>query len=520
MSDRGRSSRRARSASPEPGKHQALADAPSSSTLPTPSTYSRAQSASARTSSFGLKPAGHETIQPGREHMNRARPYFNTLPPMKFIKGFFGEVDSPRIIPDLDLSRIAVPRFGNNLVVGERRRQFARALCAVINESNLCPELNFVVISRLGSELHIQAYNVEDGTPATDVALPIYIRDDQYYDPVWDSSLRTDTDYDDIRQDLLTEYLHQFQIAPRTHIFSLEITGSCARLVRTDHAGMVGSVSFNWKEDSYYLSEFLWRMGQLSNDGLGLDTTWSAATPEEIAVTLAAVQADDPDGDYSGALVKKLLLLNDSINPDVQDGAYDVFAVLAHNFAPRPELVGRYTMGFRAYCPVTREVIWVKDSWTRSDTFFEPEGVTMRKLHAEGVPHIARVHSAGYVRANDDRVQITLSGRPRFKSESASGVVYTHYRIAYRDIGRPLSMFRSTRELVSAVCDAVQAHTSAYEVGVIHRDISQGNILIDKDGRGMLIDWEMALDRDLLSTEQYDRACQHHCGKFAATLSL
>lgn len=36
----------------------------------------------------------------------------------------------------------------------------------------------------------------------------------------------------------------------------------------------------------------------------------------------------------------------------------------------------------------------------------------------------------------------------------------------------------------------------------------------------MLIDWEMALDRDLLSTEQYDRARQHHCGKFAATLSL
>ena len=36
------------------------------------------------------------------------------------------------------------------------------------------------------------------------------------------------------------------------------------------------------------------------------------------------------------------------------------------------------------------------------------------------------------------------------------------------------------------------AHKEAYEKAkILHRDISCGNILIDKNGRGLLIDWDM-----------------------------
>lgn len=303
--------------------------------------------------------------------------------------------------------------------------------------------------------MHIQAYSVEDGNLATDVALPIYIRHNEYFDPVWNHSLSSNQEYDSARHDFLLDYLHHFQQTPRTHLFAIEIAGAHARLVRCDHAGVVASSAFKWKEDAFYLSEFIHRMGQLSDDGLGLDTTWSAATPEETAIALAAVRADDPEGDYSVVTVKKLLLLND-VTPNGEEPAYDVLAVLTPSSYARPELVGRYNMGFRAYCPKTQAVIWVKDSWTRDEASVEPEGVTMRKLHAEGVPHLARVHSAGYVRDARDRIQLTLSGCPKFKSDIAMEVKYTHYRIAFRDIGRPLPTFRSTQELVIVLRDAIQ----------------------------------------------------------------
>lgn len=377
----------------------------------------------------------------------------------------------------------------------------------------------------------IQAVRVKDDSPATEIALPIYIRDDQYFDPVWDRTLRNSTKYDTIRNDLLMDYVYHFQTAERTHLFSVEIAGPYARLVRSDHAGVIGSLAFNWKEEVFYLSEFLSRVGMLSNDGLGFDTTWSDATLEEANAALAAVKADDPEGDYSHVLVRKLLLLDDADTED-EGSAYDVFAILTRENSPKPELVGRYTTGYRAYCPQTKEVIWVKDSWTRRDPLIEPEGITMRKLHGVGVPHLARVHRAGYVRRADDTVQSTLSGRPKFKSETASEVVFAHYRIAFHDIGRPLTTYRSSRELAIVMRDAIEgttihssaqspihptyvAHTLAFDAGTLHHDVSTGNVLITKDGRGMLIDWEMALDRMVLGKERYDKARQALCGELS-----
>ena len=41
------------------------------------------------------------------------------------------------------------------------------------------------------------------------------------------------------------------------------------------------------------------------------------------------------------------------------------------------------------------------------------------------------------------------------------------------------------------------AHSAAYEDAMIlHRDISGGNILIDNEGCGMLIDWDMCMWRE------------------------
>ncbi|KAI0328296.1 hypothetical protein GY45DRAFT_1372527 [Cubamyces sp. BRFM 1775] len=58
----------------------------------------------------------------------------------------------------------------------------------------------------------------------------------------------------------------------------------------------------------------------------------------------------------------------------------------------------------------------------------------------------------------------------------------SHMRMVIDDVGRPLHEFTSTREMVMAMRDAIKGHQQAKErAGVLHRDISLGNILIVDD---------------------------------------
>jgi len=68
--------------------------------------------------------------------------------------------------------------------------------------------------------------------------------------------------------------------------------------------------------------------------------------------------------------------------------------------------------------------------------------------------------------------------------------------------GRVISDFKTVRELLEAMCDAIKAHRSLYTTGnILHCDVSSNNIIITKpetaDGfKGMLIDLDLAKVRD------------------------
>ncbi|KAH9888449.1 hypothetical protein C8Q73DRAFT_794207 [Cubamyces lactineus] len=122
-------------------------------------------------------------------------------------------------------------------------------------------------------------------------------------------------------------------------------------------------------------------------------------------------------------------------------------------------------------------------------------------------------------REDDDEQQEMLSrshGAKRRKV-NASDVKcplqrHVHYRIVVEEVGRPLKTFENGHHLVSVIYDCIKAHRSAAQVGILHRDISRGNILIyptvkemkDVDGfkgyrkgvtlHGLLTDWELAMD--------------------------
>ncbi|KAI0328900.1 hypothetical protein GY45DRAFT_1337846 [Cubamyces sp. BRFM 1775] len=84
---------------------------------------------------------------------------------------------------------------------------------------------------------------------------------------------------------------------------------------------------------------------------------------------------------------------------------------------------------------------------------------------------------------------------------------HIHYRIVVEEVGRPLETFEDGHHLVSVIHDCIKAHRQAATVGILHRDISGGNILIyprvveDKEKRrktvalkGILTDWELSKD--------------------------
>ncbi|KAI0330461.1 hypothetical protein GY45DRAFT_1277729 [Cubamyces sp. BRFM 1775] len=83
-----------------------------------------------------------------------------------------------------------------------------------------------------------------------------------------------------------------------------------------------------------------------------------------------------------------------------------------------------------------------------------------------------------------------------------------HYRIVVEEVGLSLETFEDGHHLVSVIYDCIGAHKQAAQAGILHRDISGGNILIYprivKDPQnpnrnivmmsGLLTDWELSKD--------------------------
>ncbi|KAI0641693.1 hypothetical protein C8Q79DRAFT_287183 [Trametes meyenii] len=82
---------------------------------------------------------------------------------------------------------------------------------------------------------------------------------------------------------------------------------------------------------------------------------------------------------------------------------------------------------------------------------------------------------------------------------------HMHYRLVVEEVAMPLTKFQNGRQLVSIILDCVVAHQDAFKAGIVHRDVSGGNILIypkvayDIDTNeagmnwsGLLADWELS----------------------------
>jgi hypothetical protein len=162
--------------------------------------------------------------------------------------------------------------------------------------------------------------------------------------------------------------------------------------------------------------------------------------------------------------------------------------------------VGRWTRVSFAYHKHNGRRVLLKDSWRVLLKGVKPEGEIYRLLYEKRVPNIPSylvaddVGNETYHRSRTDEIVDSQdfelrNHRPRWKLTP-----HRHYRIVLQTIGRQLKDFNCTREFVQAMYAALKgkmtifltfrlpnltciiAHQAAYSAGVLHRDISPGNI--------------------------------------------
>ena len=199
---------------------------------------------------------------------------------------------------------------------------------------------------------------------------------------------------------------------------------------------------------------------------------------------------------------------------------------------------GRATRGYMAYDTSEKRLVFLKDSWRTESTRILAEGVMYTKLKKLNVPFLPDLLAAGDVKFNN-KVQKTVTQNyankpfpPPWRWPCSRLDTLIHYRVV-QELAFPLASAVSSKEVVQAMRDIVEgilitfpfrsaqiadsllnrtALKIAYHSGkTLHRDVSLGNVMISKSGRGCLNDWDHAIELTLRGTKLSFRTVSDHC---------
>ncbi|KAI9511079.1 hypothetical protein F5148DRAFT_994260 [Russula earlei] len=276
----------------------------------------------------------------------------------------------------------------------------------------------------------------------------------------------------------------------RTHTFLVMIAGDHARLIRWDRGGAIVTEPIFYDKVSY-LFDFFMRYDHATPESRGHDPTVCPATVYEKKRICGVSGFDDNEH-----------LLSISI-PNPHDTEKSTRYIVPAP-CPRPDIpIGRWTRATIAYNIETLEPVLLKDSWRVLIDDILPEGNVYEILRQACVPNIAEfmhAYDVGDAAFHESRThyfagQYGTSDQKKIQKERMTH--HRHYRILLRTIGRELTGFKRSQEMVNAIYDALKAHQAACAAGILHRDISPGNILIvdqvgSDNSRGILIDWDLS----------------------------
>ncbi|KAI0645261.1 hypothetical protein C8Q79DRAFT_911651 [Trametes meyenii] len=298
------------------------------------------------------------------------------------------------------------------------------------------------------------------------------------------------------------EYVFNHQ--QRMFQYMLLFLGNCARIVRIDRAGIFATEKFIYRSThGDRIVQFLRRYAALSLAERGHDTTALRLDPKsDDAETMRARVKDLGEDDYVGALFKKQLREDwpwwKLEVPDELTGHTRRYLVGKPHFQA-PGVAGRATRGYVALEADPAEgqkarFFYLKDAWRVVSDDITKEGVVLQELRKHEVECVPTFVCHGDMLGQRTRTQEVW---PKcHKGKECALKTHQHYRLVVKEVGKPLEEFSNGMELVMALLCCLTAHSDAYSHGIIHRDISSGNMLLYKqpDGTwtGLLNDWELS----------------------------
>ncbi|PIL33440.1 hypothetical protein GSI_04062 [Ganoderma sinense ZZ0214-1] len=322
----------------------------------------------------------------------------------------------------------------------------------------------------------------------------------------------------DKRQEALGQILSYaelvFRYQHRMFHFMILFLGTEARIVRFDRSGIFATHKFSLKEEGHWLVEFLCAYTALSPVERGYDPTVTRVVRGSAAWKAMKQKADTVDDkdqrDYVRELFKSsldeewpwwLIEVHPEPSRSSKRQVKRRYLVGKPHFQA-PGVAGRGTRGYVALPANAKgqplksgKFVYLKDAWRVDYPDIDQEGKTLEFLNDNKVPYIPTLVVHG-----DVPNQVTQSQDlwPQFHPGVRACPLkrHTHYRLVVAEVGKPLDAFGDNSwELITALMCCIQAHERAYRAGIIHRDISSGNLLLYQrdDGfwYGLLNDWEL-----------------------------
>ncbi|KAJ7175363.1 hypothetical protein C8R46DRAFT_891106 [Mycena filopes] len=301
------------------------------------------------------------------------------------------------------------------------------------------------------------------------------------------------------------------------YVYVVSVFGSgMARIFRFDHSGFRATNAFEWTTDTgaKIFPTFFYRLyhpkGAPSRKGPGRmdghdDTVWTPTQAEKTSIYKAlkthpfySTMFSDQKHATSESLRVQVVHVVDKI-PQVV-ACFTIGSALWTSDA----LFGRGTQVYRVILEKDLKtpnppVYALKDAWRQRCRRPEIDfyDVINKYCKENNITGMAECHGS---------LDLSVSPAPPITWDTSlhqtrstptdnSMLERCHMRSLLTPIGTRLELFPSTKVLVGALHTAIQHHETACKAGVLHRDVSDGNVLLQEgpeEPQGFLLDWDYA----------------------------